>query len=652
MLANKLLGAAAAAVPQYIEDVFSTYLYTGTGAAQTITNGIDLSTYGGLLISKSRSTTGVMTWVSDATGLNQALESNTTGTPISVTAFNFNSNGYGLNTTNARWNTNGTTYASWTFREQAKFFDVVTYTGNGSNRTIAHNLGSTPGFLIVKRTDSANEWYCYHRAFTADNVIYLNLNNATALRTDIWNSTAPTSTVFSLGTNVGVNANGGSYVAYLFAHDAGGFGSAGTDNVITCGSYTGNGSATGPTVTLGYEPQWVMIKKSSAAGTNWEIIDSMRGFTVGSAGDSSLRANLSAAEITATEYISPTATGFNVTTTAGAVNTSGDTYIYIAIRRPMKTPTSGTSVFYPLAIAQTDTPDTSTVPFPPDLVNTFSRNGTNRTSIYNLFQFVDRLRSLGIPSNTFSGSTEGYSLVSSSTAAESSTGGYVQLRADGINITRSSGWNSASYGNWINYFWRRAPGFFDVVCYSNAGSPTTVAHNLGVEPELIITKRRNGAYDWIVYSKTLGATKVLFLNTTDAQVTFTCFANVGATSFQTFSPANSGTQVAYLFASVTGVSKVGSYTGNGSSQTINCGFAAGARFILIKRTDSTGDWYVWDTARGIVSGNDPRLSLNSTAAEVTTDDSIDPDNSGFIVNQLAATNINVNAATYIYLAIA
>jgi hypothetical protein len=97
---------------------------------------------------------------------------------------------------------------------------------------------------------------------------------------------------------------------------------------------------------------------------------------------------------------------------------------------------------------------------------------------------------------------------------------------------------------------------------------------------------------------------------------------------------------------------VGSYTGNGSSQTINCGFTTGARFILIKRTDSTGDWYVWDSARGIVAGNDPHLSLNTTAAEVTTDDSVDAESSGFIVNQVAATNVNVNAASYIFLAIA
>ena len=109
--------------------------------------------------------------------------------------------------------------------------------------------------------------------------------------------------------------------------------------------------------------------------------------------------------------------------------------------------------------------------------------------------------------------------------------------------------------------------------------------------------------------------------------------------------------VAYLFASHPGISKVGTYTGNGTSQTINCGFSTGARFVLVKRTDSTGDWYVWDTARGINSGNDPHLSLKGTAAEVATDDSVDVDSSGFVVNQVAATNINVNGGTYLFFAV-
>jgi hypothetical protein len=110
--------------------------------------------------------------------------------------------------------------------------------------------------------------------------------------------------------------------------------------------------------------------------------------------------------------------------------------------------------------------------------------------------------------------------------------------------------------------------------------------------------------------------------------------------------------VAYLFASCPGVSKVGSYTGNGSSQTIDCGFTGGARFFLVKRTDSTGDWWVYDSARGITAPADPALRLNSTAAEVTSADAVDPTSVGIVVNQEATCNINVSSATYIYLAIA
>jgi hypothetical protein len=112
------------------------------------------------------------------------------------------------------------------------------------------------------------------------------------------------------------------------------------------------------------------------------------------------------------------------------------------------------------------------------------------------------------------------------------------------------------------------------------------------------------------------------------------------------------TYVAYLFASKSGISKCGSYTGNGSSQTIDCGFTTGSRFIMIKRTDSVGDWKVIDSTRGISSSSDPTLALNSTAAEVTGTDCIDPDSSGFIVNQESTNNLNVNTATYIYLAFA
>jgi hypothetical protein len=250
--------------------------------------------------------------------------------------------------------------------------------------------------------------------------------------------------------------------------------------------------------------------------------------------------------------------------------------------------------------------------------------------------------------------TQGKRLETDTTGAEGTSSFHYYDFMDGcLSLALSS-----SYYTWM---WKRAKGFFDVVAYTgNAVAGREVAHSLGVVPEMMWVKKRSGTDSWMVYNKTIGNTDTFALNsantfngdntvfwndTTPSDTTFTLgsYDNMNGSGF---------TFIAYLFASLAGISKVGSYTGNGSNQTIDCGFSAGARFILIKRTDANGDWFMWDTARGIVAGNDPHLSLNTTAAEVTSDDSVDPANSGFIVNQVAATNINVSSGTYIFYAIA
>jgi len=136
-------------------------------------------------------------------------------------------------------------------------------------------------------------------------------------------------------------------------------------------------------------------------------------------------------------------------------------------------------------------------------------------------------------------------------------------------------------------------------------------------------------------------------------VTITLPVNsVGLTATGSGANASGGTYVAYLFATAAGVSKVGSYTGTGTTLQINCGFTGGARFVMIKRTDSTGDWYVWDSARGIIAGNDPYLLFNSTAAEVTNTDYVDTYSLGFEISSTAPAAINANGGTFIFLAIA
>jgi hypothetical protein len=209
----------------------------------------------------------------------------------------------------------------------------------------------------------------------------------------------------------------------------------------------------------------------------------------------------------------------------------------------------------------------------------------------------------------------------------------------------------------------RAPGFFDEVCYTGNSTARTVNHNLGVAPELIIVKARSGTFagniDWFVYASPLGNSSRLLLNTTGALADGQTTWNSTTPTSSVFSLGTSDningtgyTYVAYLFATCAGVSKVGSYTGTATTLQIDCGFTAGSRFVLIKRTDSTGDWYVWDSARGIVAGNDPYLLLNSTAAEVTNTDYVDTYNAGFEISSTAPAAINANGGTYIFLAIA
>jgi hypothetical protein len=349
-------------------------------------------------------------------------------------------------------------------------------------------------------------------------------------------------------------------------------------------------------------------------------------------------------------YLAPTATGFDNSYTDSLAPSA--TYIYMAIRRgPMKVPTDGTNVFTPATHTGTGTATTITsAGFPVDLVIGNSRNAVSYGSTG---AFGDRLRG---KQNLLYSPTTG----AEDTTNVSITGFDVQ---NGIKVgdTTAYSFNFAT-GSYVNWFFRRAPSFFDEVCYTGTGSATTQAHNLGAVPELMIVKRRtnnDGAGFWAVYSAPTGATKFLTLNATSAENTNSTFWNNTSPTSSVFSVGTnisvngSGEKyVSYLFATCAGVSKVGTYTGTGAAQTINCGFTGGARFVLIKRTDSTGDWYVWDSARGIIAGDDPYLLINSTAAEVTNTDYVDTYAAGFEISSTAPAAINANGGTFIFLAIA
>jgi hypothetical protein len=636
MLGKALLSAsvsASAAPGAYVEDVFSTYLYTGNDSPQTITNGIDLAGEGGLVWLKNRSVTSSHRLVDTVRGALSTLFSDGASAAVSRTApaadvDSFTSTGF---VAGYFGSTGGHNWASWTFRKAEKFFDVVTYTGNGvAGRTVAHSLGSVPGVVIIKRTDAVNPWHVWHRSATSPesnwwhNYLLLNSTNAAASWTTGLLS-QPTSSNIELGNGSNVNASGGTYVAYLFAHDAGGFGDAGTDNAISCGSVTSTAGGTIPTVDLGFEPQWILYKNATSAW-NWEIWDNMRGWSISSNGNATanaLKPNLSDAESSGTTAFTPTATGFYSNANFGA----SQTFIYIAIRRgPMRAPTSGTEVFAASTAAAGTLFATGITSLDAAFIVNRTINGGSRS-------FFSRLAA-------------SRGLDPTSTATEANYG-------TAISWDLNNAFYQSAIGSSVQWLFRRAPGFFDVVCTEGSGA-TPQTHNLGAAPEMMIVKFRNGADWWYVYHKDMGTNYGIQLQATDAKSTSAgIWNNTAPTSTQFVANIGSATTyVAYLFASAPGVSKVGSYTGTGTTLSIDCGFTAGARFVLIKRTDSTGDWYVWDTARGIIAGNDPYLLLNSTAAEVTGTDYIDPLSSGFQISSTAPAAINASGGAYIFLAIA
>jgi hypothetical protein len=203
--------------------------------------------------------------------------------------------------------------------------------------------------------------------------------------------------------------------------------------------------------------------------------------------------------------------------------------------------------------------------------------------------------------------------------------------------------------------WKRAPSFFDVVAYTGNGTAgRTVSHNLGVAPEMMWIKRRDVSNGWKVYHSALGAGSSVALNETVGEETNGngCWNSTAPTdSVFSLGPigdvnASGNTYIAYLFASLDGVSKVGSVSHtSGTPTNVDCGFTAGARFIILKRYDATSNWWVFDTERGIAVGNDARLYLDTTVAETSTDQ-IDPYSAGFTIDGARATG------DYIFYAIA
>ena len=390
------------------------------------------------------------------------------------------------------------------------------------------------------------------------------------------------------------------------------FGEGGDQNLIKTGSYVGNGSATaGPEINLGWEAQWFLTKRTNGSA-DWILLDSMRGMPTGET-DPTLAPNSSGAEGTGGgDLVDVSATGIKLKTAYDTVNGNGDTYIFLAIRRPDgyvgKPPSLGTDVFnMPLGLTDGTKPAFNTG-FPVDFL-TFKKPAASG-------DWFTGARMMGA-----------FQLFTNSSDDKDSNANILWDFQDGMG-----GWSGLTSG-YQGYGFKRHAGF-DVVCYTGNGRTQaeggqTIKHSLSKTPEMIWLKYKNDSYDWQVYHKGLnGGTNPenykLQLNDTSSESGNAAWWNNTAPTSTAFTVGdstrvnyNGGKYIAMLFASVEGISSVGSYDGSLSDVTITTGFQP--RFILIKGYNALSNgrqWIVMDSVRGFnPSGNTDYLYLNSSSAQ-------------------------------------
>lgn len=613
---------------------------------------IDEPSLGGMVWAKGRSAArGNNIWDTER-NINQVLmpdqgasgvynESSNEGmVSFNVDGFTLGSNSY------SESNYINTEYTSWTFRRAPKFFDVVTYSGNNVNgRQIPHNLGCKPGMIIIKCLSGSyyntSNWTVYHRSLNSGHALYLNDNSPSTSNNNFKDHSLQTDSVFTVSDERRVNNSQNTYVAYLFAHnDSDGiFGPSANQDIIKCGSY--NGSSSGFNVDLGWEPQFVLVKKYDSTG-DWAIVDQMRGnspnyLTYASDNSYQLRPNLTNAENM--EYHPQfTSTGFEALAGGGGGGASSSgSYIYVAIRRgPLATPVNGTEVFTTKYRNEVTGKEVGYYTGWP--VDTAWIKGTTNSGSWTV---RDRKRfDRDLRFNT--------------TAAENLN--YTNNFLDN-NIGAQSGTQSTQTGI-RGYMFRRAPGFFDIVNFNGTSSAQTVSHNLGVIPEMMWVKRRDSTTNgfWHCYHSYNGPTQSMTLSTDNAVLTASTLWNNTSPTSTNFTAGTywAGNTIAYLFASLDGVSKVGGFSGNNTSnRLIDCGFSNGARLVIVKCTNQAGtQWFLFDSERGITTGNDPYLLLNSDLYEITNLDLIEPHSSGFTVNYNAQEDFNQSGNEYIFYAVA
>ena len=302
-------------------DYFTTKLYSGTGSSHAIT-GVGFAP--NWVWIKHRNEANPHKIFDTVRGVGKSIKSNSNDAEASneengyVSAFG--SDGFTLvggSTSSNDVNKSSGSYVAWNWKELAGVFDIVSYTGNGSARTVSHNLGVVPKMMIVKRRDAGGGWIVYHASLGNTKISELHENAASQTSSASWNNTTPTTSVFTVGDANATNANNGTFVAYLF----------GDTSMSKMGSYVGNGSNDGVMITTMFKPAFVMCKRTDGTG-NWGMNDTKRdpfngtshtcdANNAGDADDVAIRMDI-------------LSNGFKLKTNSSNWNTSGSTYIFMA----------------------------------------------------------------------------------------------------------------------------------------------------------------------------------------------------------------------------------------------------------------------------------------------------------------------------------
>lgn len=638
-----LLGAGGAKDTLGIDQLFRLDGYTGGGStALRVAQGLDM-TEGGMGTCRPMTVGEDKFAFTTSMGVNKRFELNGGGTEYTGYTNSFETNGFFLRGDGSdRYASASHRYVQTTWRNADNWFKEFSYTGDGnSTKTITHGLGSTPGMIWISTSDMT-VWHNSNDTFSSSGDTwdyYLRMGGSQSSgRASNERIKDVGATTFTIGNADNINTNGTTYRVMCFAHNQAKFGPDGDKVISKCGVYYGNTNASsGTTVTLGWRPQFVLIKRRDSTG-DWTAFDIVSGVTEDTDGNHRDRETslVKRGEGTSGDsYIHFSPTGFQLQSTSSKVNASG-AYIYYAVRADdgasSKVPENGNEVFD--SVASTSSSPRINTNMRPDFVICKA----NKANTENWRILARAMGGHEVRQSNFEGDGRGS-----------------DIRWDRAHKGGSNNgiWESTINNSGIGYAWKSSS-CFDYVQYQGlANGVRNISHNLGGVPEIMIGRRwhtNGGNSGWNIYygnpnryydgfEQNYGTATNRWNDTSPTATQFT----IGTSQDLN---ANGKWHWVGLWRSVDGICNIGTYTGNGTDdRAVNLGFQP--RWLLLKRIDGSSDWCIFDLVTNGTFGS--FIRLNNTGAPIVQN-TITRTSTGFTADNTSASgnNFNGDGETWLY----